>query len=479
MSAPEPLLPVQTLLQLGPEFYDSVRPANFPKLELRYHNPALCDQLRWGAEDLTAHLGHFQPVPGSLPEPLAMRYHGHQFQHYNPQLGDGRGFTFAQFSENGKLWELGTKGSGQTPWSRQGDGRLTLKGAMRESLATELLESLGVNTSRTLAFFETGEELVRGDEPSPTRSAVLTRFSDSHIRFGNFQRFTYLQQPQNLRKLFAYVREHWVRGPYPQYFKINSEVTGLFSEVLRRSADLVAQWMMAGFVHGVLNTDNMNITGESFDYGPFRFLPTYNPAFTAAYFDESGLYAYGKQPHAVLWNLHQLGFCLRVLEPRLELDQISPAFERLLQASVRENFLRRLNLRSLGDDKDEALLVAFFAFLATSQAPFEQTFFDFFRGREASPRLSPRYSGEGVLQLFNLWDEFSARDLALAKHPYFQRTTPITCLIEEVEALWDPIRTSNDWGPYQHHINEIRSFRGLYAKTMALSQNYLQEPSKS
>src|SRR5690606_20785295 len=139
------------------------------------------------------HFARFKPLPGTLPQPLAMRYHGYQFRAYNPDLGDGRGFTFAQMREagTGRLLELGTKGSGQTPWSRQGDGRLTLKGGVREVLATEMLEALGVNTSKTFSIIETGEELWRGDEPSPTRSAVMVRLSHGHVRIGSFERHAF------------------------------------------------------------------------------------------------------------------------------------------------------------------------------------------------------------------------------------------------------------------------------------------------
>jgi serine/tyrosine/threonine adenylyltransferase len=139
------------------------------------------------------HFAAFAPLPGNLEEPLALRYHGHQFRVYNPHLGDGRGFLYAQLldAQDGRLLDLGTKGSGQTPWSRDGDGRLTLKGGVREVLATETLEALGVYTSKSFSLFETGEKFFRTDEPSPTRSSVLVRLSHSHIRVGSFQRYAH------------------------------------------------------------------------------------------------------------------------------------------------------------------------------------------------------------------------------------------------------------------------------------------------
>src|SRR4051812_49075467 len=198
---PEPRFP-----ELGPEFADPVRAEAFPKTILRFRNDRAAAPV--GLEPLparggVAHFGRFEPLPGTLDPPLAQRYHGHQFRVYNPELGDGRGFTFAQMREAGtdRLLDLGTKGSGRTPWSRSGDGRLTLKGGVREVLATAMLEALGVPTSRSFSLIETGEALERGDEPSPTRSAVLVRLSHGHIRFGSFQRHAFFERPDRIGAL--------------------------------------------------------------------------------------------------------------------------------------------------------------------------------------------------------------------------------------------------------------------------------------
>ena len=166
---PDPRVP-----DLGDGFFDPVAAASFPQRTLRFRNQRWAQRIGLGELDATeweAHLARFEPLPGNLPRPLALRYHGHQFGVYNPNLGDGRGFLHAQMRDDaGRLLDLGTKGSGKTPWSRGGDGRLTLKGGVREVLATEMLEALGVNTSKTLSLFETGEMLFRGDEPSATRT---------------------------------------------------------------------------------------------------------------------------------------------------------------------------------------------------------------------------------------------------------------------------------------------------------------------
>src|SRR6201996_7210825 len=206
--------PDPRFMALGPDFADPVRPADFPAHILRFCNQRAAATV--GLETLTDAewlevFGRFEPLPDNQPQPLAMRYHGHQFQTYNPDLGDGRGFLFAQLREagTGRLLDLATKGSGQTPWSRTADGRLTLKGGVREVLAAEMLEALGVPTSRAFSLIETGEQLQRHDEPSPTRSGVLTRLSHSHVRFGTFQRHAYEERADNIAKLVDHVGENY------------------------------------------------------------------------------------------------------------------------------------------------------------------------------------------------------------------------------------------------------------------------------
>ena len=190
---------------LGDSFFDLGVPATFPDHKLRFRNNRASKLI--GLDQLTNnqwidHFGKFLKFPKVSHKPLVLKYHGHQFGQYNPDLGDGRGFLLCQIlAKNNILWDLGTKGSGQTKYSRNGDGRLTLKGAVRELLATEFLSALGVNTSQTLSIIETFEKLDRSDEPSPTRSAVLVRRCNGHIRIGTFQRLAYLNQKENIEIL--------------------------------------------------------------------------------------------------------------------------------------------------------------------------------------------------------------------------------------------------------------------------------------
>ncbi len=455
---------------LGDDFFDRVAAADFPQTVLRFRNDR--HAARIGLDQLTDaewihHFGRFSPLPDTLQTPLALRYHGHQFGHYNPGLGDGRGFLFAQLYETGsnRLLDLGTKGSGQTPWSRQGDGRLTLKGGMREVLASEMLEALGVNTSKTFSLIETGESLMRGDEPSPTRSSVMVRLSHSHIRIGTFQRLATLGDEAGLRQLADYVIAHY----WPEAATHQDPVIGLFGQVVTAVARMGAQWFAAGFVHGVLNTDNITLTGESFDYGPWRFLPRYDPRFTAAYFDQTGLYAFGRQPEALLWNLARLA---ETLVPLTEPDGLREALQTFLpqfKQALTEQTLRMLGLVPDVTAQSQAIVTQFYTSLRDTQAPFAQSFFDLY-GAGDPERLarSPNASLYGQ----PVWQETIAalRSLpvsdisrAQASHPYLERHTPVTMLIETVEALWQDIDSRDDWSVFTQYVQDIRLMGSFYA----------------
>lgn len=458
---------------LGGEFADPVAAADFPQTILRYRNDRAAATV--GLDTLTdeewvAHFGRFAPLPGSIDPPLAQRYHGHQFRVYNPDLGDGRGFTFAQLREagSGRLLELGTKGSGQTPWSRGGDGRLTLKGGVREVLATAMLEALGVPTSRSFSLIETGEALTRGDEPSPTRSSVLVRLSHSHIRFGSFQRHAFFEAGDRITTLV----DHVVANYYPELAGANDRPAALLAAVCDRAARLTARWMAAGFVHGVLNTDNMNITGESFDYGPYRFLPHSDPNFTAAYFDHAGLYSFGRQPETVFWNLQQLAGCLSLVsgsDPLVEaLNAFGPAYRRELMAAM----LARLGVTPRGDEEDAALVQASFRGMAEGgpRLRWEPFFFDWFCGRDdralAGPRAELYAEGE--------FAEFRERIAAYAPerperlaHPYFAQPEPEELLYDQIEALWASIADADDWSVFHEKLAQIEIARVAWGLTPA------------
>lgn len=457
---------------LGTDFFSPVKPAVFPQTIVRYRNDTWAQRVGLGGltdDEWAAHFGRFEPLPGSLPEPLALAYHGHQFRSYNPELGDGRGFVFAQMRDDeDRLLDLGTKGSGQTPWSRTADGRLTLKGGVREILATEMLEALGVNTSKTFSIIETGEDLERGDEPSPTRSAVMVRLSHSHIRIGSFQRLAALEQPGNIEKLLRYSIEHY----YPDIsntLPTGATILKFMEKVIQNTAATCANWMAAGFVHGVLNTDNINITGESFDYGPWRFAPTADPGFTAAYFDQTGLYAYGRQPETIFWNICRLAECFTSLISVADLETTLQPFEHVYRASLNRSLARRLGISNIdGAAMDVASYVL--PALADAGVPFEGFFFDHYGASQS--RLAKSQSG-GVQPQAHYGAHKSLAKVSAAildcapapearpSDPYFERATPSTLLVEEVEALWSHIDERDDWQPLYDKVTEIRARSGL------------------
>ncbi|MBX7495620.1 YdiU family protein [Qipengyuania sp. 6B39] len=438
--------PDTPILALADWLGDPVAAADFPETRLRFRNDRHAagvglDDL--GDDEWTAHFGRFAPLPDNLPQPLALRYHGHQFRVYNPEIGDGRGFLFAQLRDGtGRLLDLGTKGSGQTPWSRAGDGRLTLKGAVREILATEMLEALGVYTSKTFSVVETGEKLWRGDEPSPTRSAVITRLSHGHIRIGTFQRLLALEERDHMAELVDYCLAQYPGPPAPADAPGRDQpAVRLMHLVVERLADLAASWMVAGFVHGVLNTDNMNITGESFDYGPWRFLPQWEPGFTAAYFDHQGLYAFGRQPEALHWNCGQFAIALRLLSDAPPLIGAMERFGPLYMEAIGRRWCWRLGVESRGVDADTALVSASEAALRESGESPDVFFFRHRGGRNANGALAEALSG------------YDSTD---APHEYWSDDAPQAMVIDEVEAIWSAIDERDDWQPLHAKVAALR-----------------------
>jgi uncharacterized protein YdiU (UPF0061 family) len=434
---------------------DPVEAAAFPRHMLRWRdNHAAADVALDSLSDdaWINHFGRFAPLPRNLPQPLALRYHGHQFGVYNPDIGDGRGFLFAQLrDQQGRLLDLGTKGSGQTPYSRFGDGRLTLKGAVRELLATEMLTALGVETSRTFSIIETGEALTRNDEPSPTRSAVLVRLSHSHIRIGSFQRLAAIEAHEDLARLTRYCLAVLL-GHDPlavESMDIAEAAARLLTETVERTARLAASYMAAGFVHGVLNTDNINITGESFDYGPWRFASSWDPAFVAAYFDQGGRYAFGRQPAAIHWNCGQLALALRAVCPAEPLIAALETFAPAYQRHVANRMLWRLGYEPRVGGTEDAIVEAIERAMIASGS-IDQFFFDWARGgRPASIDSAEAHELDAILANY--------APLGTRAHIYWQATCPCSMLIGEVEDIWTRIAEQDDWAALYAKIDAVRT----------------------
>ncbi len=431
--------PDPAILALGEGFFDSVEAAAFPEHKVRFFNRRWAERMGLDDLDVAAHFGRFEPLPDNLPRPLALRYHGHQFRHYNPDIGDGRGFLFAQLrDQQGRLLDLGTKGSGQTPYSRFGDGRLTLKGGVREVLATEMLEALGVNTSKSFALVETGEALQRNDEPSPTRSAVLTRLSHGHVRIGTFQRLAFFEDAAGIARLVSYSLANL-------FGESGDDPLRLFDLHVTRTATLAASYLAAGFVHGVLNSDNINITGESFDYGPWRFAPTWDEQFVAAYFDHGGLYAFGRQPEAIQWDVAQLGACLALVAEGPALAAILDDWPRRFEDTLIAALVRRLGI--LPDaERDRGLVSAMLGVLRRQDASIDRFFFDWRGGRVpegGDPALAEALAGR-------------TPSTGTLDHDYWRDPEPCSMHIEEVEAIWSAIAGRDDWAPFETKVDAMR-----------------------
>jgi serine/tyrosine/threonine adenylyltransferase len=479
MSAANPFLalPYEPAFEsLGEDYYDVVTAAEFPQQTLRFRNDDVLPHI--GIDPSTVTDEHFIEAfgkfSGRIPL-LAMRYHGYQFGEYNPYLGDGRGFLYGQVRGlDGELYDFGTKGSGRTPYSRGGDGRLTLKGGVREVLAAEMLHRLGVRTSRCLSLIETGEALWRGDEPSPTRSSVMVRFNRSHIRFGTFERSHALSRPDLTQKLLDHVIDYY----YPHLKQEGDDSAAetryarFYAELVQRVATLAAQWMSVGFCHAVLNTDNMSITGESFDYGPYAFIERYDPKFTAAYFDYSGRYCYANQPLICKLNLELLQVPLAAIVDPQDLAAGLAQFDEHYNTAYRQRMLHKLGFDQIPIALGDELLKLTLQFLQTTQIGYH----DFFLAlrQQFSPlwcedanlifaaSVSP--NADALASSFKQWRQTYHQVLtglpesdmtAIAQR--LNQHNPDTILIRpEIEAVWEPITTNNDWEPFYTLLKQIR-----------------------
>ncbi|MEL7417598.1 MAG: YdiU family protein [Cyanobacteria bacterium J06629_2] len=467
------------LENLGDDYYDVVAAAEFPSHFLRYRNDRLLPLLGLKPEtvtdgDFVAAFGKFEGVRPFL----ALRYHGYQFGAYNPFLGDGRGFLYGQVQGvDGNLYDLGTKGSGRTPYSRTADGRLTLKGGVREVLAGEALHQLGVNTSRCLSLIETGESLWRGDEPSPTRSSVMVRLSKTHIRFGTLERLHYLERPDLIRKLV----DSAIAVYYPDISDHENKYEQFYGQLVVRVAQLAAQWMAAGFCHGVLNTDNMSIAGESFDYGPYAFIPTYNARFTAASFDYGGRYSYGNQPYICKFNLELLQKPLAMITEQSVLEVGLTQFDEAYQQHYQQLMLQKLGLDTATISASETSSQQKMGVLTANQDLLAQTvtllrdseigYHGFFA--ELAQQFSPQWreNKSSILsnatfapQVTENWRKAYHKCLNLTAPSAMteigdrlQAHNPQTALLSPlIESVWQSISEDNDWQPFASLVAKLQ-----------------------
>ncbi|HEY2836076.1 MAG TPA: YdiU family protein [Rhizomicrobium sp.] len=305
--------------------------------------------------------GH-RPFPGG--EPLAMVYSGHQFGGWAGQLGDGRALLIAQVrNTKGELWDVQLKGAGLTPYSRFGDGRAVMRSTIREYLGSEAIAALNIPTSRALCIIATGESVARETmEPG----AILTRLARSHIRFGHFEHFHHKGKHEQVRLL----ADHVIGEYFPEF---SGDHVGWFGEVVKRTAELMAQWQAVGFAHGVMNTDNMSILGLTLDYGPYGFLDGYDPDFICNHSDEGGRYSFSNQPGIGLWNLRALALALSSLVESDRLVEKLNGYEAIFVARFRALMRARLGLMR-DEEGDDDLIRSLFKLMAATRADYTLTF---------------------------------------------------------------------------------------------------------
>lgn len=361
--------------KLAPIFYQEIEPINVREARLLKLNRNLADDLnidfdlveKYGAEVFS---GNKQI---SSSKPIAQAYAGHQFGHFVAQLGDGRAILLGEvIDNNGERRDIQLKGSGQTAFSRNGDGKATLSSVLREYLMSEAMHNLGIATTRSLAVVTTGEEVLR----DPVQEgAVLTRVAASHIRVGTFEYFAARQDQASLKQLVNYV----IDRHYPHIKDSKNPYLELIRAVAKKQTKLISNWLRVGFIHGVMNTDNTTISGETIDYGPCAFMNFYNPATVFSSIDHFGRYAYQNQASIIVWNISVLANTLKDLIADNEmianklLDDFFEEFQRELTAHINIELLSKLGL-TFKKEEDHKLVKEFLYLLHKYRADFTLSF---------------------------------------------------------------------------------------------------------
>ncbi len=393
-------LPLEsTYAQLPERFYSRTPPTPVAEPELLEFNTPLAHELGLDPETLTSPDGVRILAGNAVPQgahPIAMAYGGHQFGGWVPQLGDGRAILLGEVVDrDGVRRDVQLKGAGRTPWSRRGDGRSSLGPVVREYLGSEAMAALGIPTTRALAAVATGERVLRQNGPEP--GGVMTRIATSHVRVGTFEYFARQGDHGAVEQLADYV----IRRHYPELVGTEVPARGLLDAVIGRTAELVAAWLSVGFIHGVMNTDNTSVVGETLDFGPFGFLDPFRPGEVYSFIDRSGRYAYGQQPGIAHWNLARFAeTLLSLLAPEsqeaLEVATgILDTFPARFQTAWHRRLARKIGVAEVDDGAAE-LAEDLLTRMAREKADFTLTF------RELSRLSGGDASGDGpVRRLFS------------------------------------------------------------------------------
>jgi serine/tyrosine/threonine adenylyltransferase len=464
-----------------PGFYQSCQPESVPAPVLLFFNRGLAEELRLdlaGQDDAALTALFSGNVLPEGAEPIAQAYSGHQFGQFNPQLGDGRALLIGEvIDRDGRRRDIALKGSGRTPFSRRGDGKAAVGPMLREVLIGEAMHALGIPTTRALAVVATGEAVYR-ERPLP--GAILTRVAASHLRVGTFQYFAAHGTAEQVRRLADYA----IARHFPALPAGENRYLAFLRAVAERQAALIAQWMHVGFIHGVMNTDNMSISGETIDYGPCAYMEAYDPRAVFSSIDEMGRYAYQAQPSIARWNLARLA---ETLLPLLADDE-GRAIE--LASAVIDDFVAcyqqhwlsglraKLGLRgqvSHGDSVDTALGESWLDLLHAQQVDYTlawRRLADAAEGNEAP--LRALFPGQpGLERWLQRWRERCAAeeagaDAAKTRAAAMRQVNP--WLIPRNHRVEEALAAASDEGnlaPFEHLLNALRR---PYTEDPALSR---------
>ena len=364
-----------TYYKLSDIFKEDIKPVPVKKAELVLFNKNLAENLNLDFSNLDSQKLSELFSGNSLPEgsnSLAQAYAGHQFGHFT-MLGDGRATLIGEhITKSNKRYDIQFKGSGKTAFSRNGDGRAALGPMLREYIISEAMSGLKIPTTRSLAVVKTGEEIIR---ETSLPGAILTRVASSHIRVGTFQYIATRQKEDELKNLLNYT----INRHYPEIKDSSNQVLDLLNLLIDRQCDLVVNWMRVGFIHGVMNTDNVTVSGETIDYGPCAFIDTYDPKTVFSSIDQMGRYAYCNQPAITKWNLSRFAECLL---PLIDKDQDKAvkiatetinSFEKKYEEKWMNMMRGKLGLLGL-DDKDKFLILDLLTWMHEKKADYTNTF---------------------------------------------------------------------------------------------------------
>ena len=429
--------------RLDARFYTKMNPSKVEKPGLIALNTPLAQELGIDPDALGREEGINMLAGNSVPDgadPLAQVYAGHQFGGWSPRLGDGRAILLGEIvADSGARFDIQLKGSGPTPYSRMGDGRAWVGPVLREYIVSEAMHHLGVPTTRALAAVTTGETVVR---ETPLPGAVLTRVASSHIRVGTFQYFASQQDFEALETLTA----HSISRHAPDA----SSALELLEAVIERQASLIAKWMGLGFIHGVMNTDNMTISGETIDYGPCAFMDKFHPLRVFSSIDQQGRYAYGRQPDMAMWNLVQLATALMPLIGTVEDAQAKiDRFPELFRSAWLAVFRAKIGLQT-SEEEDASLVHDLLQRMTDQQADFTNTFRALGSGTAREQFLDPTSFDEWEAK----WRERLAREQTVPEDLDSALNTANPAFIPRTHRIEQAIQAAvtGDYAPF-HRLN--------------------------